>query len=43
MLRLIIADDEEFIRRGLMSLKWDEHGIQVVYAARNGFEVLDFF
>ena len=42
MLRLIIADDEEFIRRGLMSLKWDEHGIQVVYAARNGFEVLDF-
>ena len=42
MLRLIIADDEEFIRRGLMSLKWYEHGIEVAYAARNGFEVLDF-
>lgn len=39
-MRILIADDEEFIRRGLMSLKWEEIGVEVVGGAKNGMEVL---
>ncbi len=41
MLKIVIADDEDFIRRGYMSLKWEELGIEVAGAARNGMEVLE--
>ena len=41
MLKIVIADDEEFIRRGYLSLKWEELGIEVAGAAKNGIEVLE--
>lgn len=41
MYKIIIADDEPKIRRGLKNLKWDTLGIEVVGEASNGQEALD--
>ena len=35
-MRLLIADDEQFIWRGLLSLNWKSIGITEVYSANNG-------
>lgn len=35
-MHLLIADDEQFIRRGLLSLDWQSIGITEVYSADNG-------
>ena len=40
MITMIIADDELFIRQGLMSIPWDELGIRVAGVASNGVEAL---
>lgn len=37
-MRLLIADDEIAIRRGLMSLSWQDIGIEQVYEAENGIK-----
>lgn len=41
MLKIVIADDEEFIRMGLASMPWSEMEIEVSGSARNGIEVLE--
>lgn len=41
MLKIVIADDEEFIRMGLTAMPWNEMGIDVGGSARNGLEVLE--
>lgn len=38
-MKLLIADDELVIRRGLLTLDWKSIGITEVYSARNGTEV----
>ncbi len=40
-LRVLIADDHEIVREGLISLLSDEHSIQVVGEAANGREAVD--
>lgn len=40
-MRLLIADDEEMIRSGLLSLDWKSIGIDEVYSASNGLEAAD--
>jgi len=40
-LRLLIADDHEIVREGLISLLSDDHDIQVVGEAANGREAVD--
>ena len=40
-MRLLIADDEEMIRSGLLSLDWSSIGIDEVYSAANGLEAAD--
>ncbi len=37
-MNLLIADDEELIRRGMLSLNWKSIGIDEVYSAANGYE-----
>lgn len=37
-MRLLIADDELVLRRGLLSLDWDSIGISEVFSASNGIE-----
>lgn len=37
-MRLLIADDEMFIRKGLLSLDWESIGITEVVSAENGLE-----
>lgn len=37
-MNLLIADDELFIRKGLLSLDWKSIGIEEVYSACNGLE-----
>ncbi|WP_461218098.1 response regulator transcription factor [Lapidilactobacillus salsurivasis] len=37
-MRLLIADDESFIRKGLLSLDWQSIGIKEVLPATNGLE-----
>jgi len=37
-MNLLIADDEELIRRGMLSLDWKSIGIDEVYSAANGYE-----
>ncbi|NDL68054.1 response regulator [Anaerotalea alkaliphila] len=41
MHRMIVADDEPKIRRGLISLHWDEIGVEIVAEASNGKEALE--
>ena len=42
MFKLLIADDEQFVRKGLLdTLKWDEYNITVVEMAKNGREALE--
>ena len=42
-MKLVIADDEPNIRDSLSQLfPWEELGIQVVFLAANGREVLDY-
>jgi YesN/AraC family two-component response regulator len=36
---LLIADDESYIRQGLLTIDWKEIGIKEVYEAANGLEV----
>jgi CheY-like chemotaxis protein len=40
-LRVLLADDHEIVREGLISLLADEHDIQVVGEAANGREAID--
>lgn len=42
MYKLMITEDEEFIRKGIVrSIPWAELGFQVVYEARNGKDAID--
>lgn len=38
MYKIVIADDEQMIRQGLLSLNWEKDGIKVVGVAKNGIE-----
>jgi YesN/AraC family two-component response regulator len=38
---LLIADDEEIIRNGLLSIKWEELDVHVVGAVSNGFDAME--
>lgn len=38
MYKVVLADDEQMIRRGLESLPWAEHGMKVVAVAKDGIE-----
>lgn len=38
MINLLIADDETAIRQGLLSLEWNEIGVRVAGAAKDGIE-----
>ncbi len=38
MYQIVIADDEQMIRNGLLHMDWASHGIEVVGVARNGIE-----
>lgn len=40
MISMIIADDELVIRQGLLTIPWNEYGIEVIGAASNGEEAL---
>ncbi len=42
-IKLLICDDEKLIREGLAALDWEEHGIEVVGAAKNGEEGFELF
>lgn len=40
-MRVLIADDEQFIRNGIKKrIKWDELGIEEVFTAQDGEEAL---
>ena len=39
--KLLIADDEPLIRRGISSLDWEKIGITVCAVANNGKEAID--
>ena len=39
--RLLIADDEVFIREGLKNLAWDTIDIEICAIANNGKEAID--
>jgi len=41
MFNLLIADDEENIRRGLRSIRWEEFGVRVVADVDNGLDALE--
>lgn len=40
-MRLLVADDENRIRNGLLSLPWESIGIDKVYQAENGLEAIE--
>lgn len=40
-MRLLVADDENRIRNGLLSLPWETIGIDKVYQAENGLEAME--
>ena len=37
-MKMLIADDEITIRKGMLSLPWKEIGIEKVYEAENGLQ-----
>lgn len=39
MYKMVIADDEQIIRKGLLSIKWNEYDIEVIGVAKNGIEL----
>lgn len=41
MVNLLIVDDEEIIRRGLLSIEWDKIGVNVVADVDNGLEAIE--
>jgi len=41
MVRLLIADDEEIIRGGLLSIAWGEIGVEVVATVDTGYDALE--
>jgi len=42
MYKMIVADDEELVRRGMRSsINWEEHGISIVGEAKDGIEALE--
>lgn len=41
MRNLLIADDEEIIRQGLMSIDWNQIGVNVIAAVENGLEAVE--
>lgn len=44
MWKIMIADDEVFIRDGLKKLiQWERLGCELLYSARNGKDLLDYF
>ena len=41
MIRVLLVDDEQFIRQGLrMLINWEEYGYQVVAEAENGVDAI---
>ena len=40
MRRMIIADDEEIIRQGLLTVEWETIGVEVAAVCKNGHETL---
>ena len=40
-MKLLIADDEQRIRKGLLSLPWETMGIEEVCQAENGIEAME--
>ena len=43
MIRVMIAEDEAAIRRGLIHcIRWDELGLELAAEAENGRQALDF-
>ena len=42
MYQIVIADDEQMIRQGLLSLEWEANGMKVVGVAKNGIEAEEF-
>lgn len=40
--KLVVVDDEYFIRDGLMSYNWEELGFEAVYAAEDGIDALNY-
>ncbi len=41
MYRIVIADDERFIREGLKQLEWASQGMEIVGEAKNGIEAME--
>ena len=41
MVNLLIADDEDIIRRGLLSINWEKIGVKVVADVDNGLDALE--
>lgn len=41
MYKLVIADDEQVIRQGLTSMKWEDIGVSIVSVATNGLECME--
>jgi len=39
MYKVVLADDEQLIRRGLMNLDWEANDMEIVVVAKNGIEV----
>ncbi len=42
MYRVLIVDDEQIIRKGLQGLPWEENGMTVVAALKNGLEAQEW-
>jgi YesN/AraC family two-component response regulator len=40
MIRMVISDDEQIIRQGLLSIDWDKQGIKVLGVESDGVETL---
>ncbi|TXK80036.1 response regulator [Paenibacillus sp. N3.4] len=41
MVRMIIADDEPMMRKGLQTLEWREMGFEVIGIAENGLQAYE--
>ncbi len=41
MIKLLIADDEDIIRRGLLTIGWEEIGVHVVADVDNGLDAIE--
>ena len=41
MVNLLIADDEDIIRHGLLSIEWEKIGVNIVADVDNGLEAVE--